>query len=195
MFFARSFSHLGEGAAKAAGEGGEIGPHPALRATFSRREKDSPTSWPPYLGDRPLQLHRTDAVILAIADVKSATVDEDAVWPREFASERIAVRAVAALAGADDGGNHSISQIDPSNDVVFRVGDIESAFGGICDALRSIKFCGQCGAAVARVSHFTCSGKQLELASSDIDFEHSVAFTQDQIHFAVRRDIDGARSC
>src|SRR5216117_1611154 len=73
-------------------------------------------------------LHRTDAVILAITDVKRAALDEDAVWPREFASKRIAVWAVAALPGTDHRRNDSISQIDPSNDMVFRVGYIKRAY-------------------------------------------------------------------
>src|SRR5262249_35685931 len=140
------------------------------------------------------KLHRTDAVILAIADVKRAAVDEDAMWSREFAIKRIAVWAGAALAGANQRRNRSISQIDPSNDVVFRVGYIKCAFGGIGDALRSIEFRKHCGATVARVSHFTCSCNQLELAPGDIDLKHSVAFTQHQIHFAVRRDVDGTWS-
>src|SRR5437867_1381734 len=103
------------------------------------------------------QLHRSDAVILAIPDVQSTALDEDAVWPREFASKRIAVWAVAALPGTDHRRNDSISQINPSNDVVFRVGYIKRAFRGIRDAFRSIKFRRYCGAAVAGVPHFTCS--------------------------------------
>src|SRR5215510_14228657 len=74
---------------------------------------------------RSLKLHRADPVILAITDVERPAVDEDAVWPREFATKRIAVRAIAALPGADHCRNHSVSQIDPSNDVVFRVGYIK----------------------------------------------------------------------
>src|SRR5262249_4853646 len=136
-----------------------------------------------------------DAVILAITDVERATVDEDAVWPREFATKRIAIWAIAALPGTDNCRNRSISQIDPSNDMVFRVGYIKCAFRRIRDAFWSIKFCRHCGGAVAGVSHFTCSCNELELASGDIDLEHSVAFTQDQIHFAVGRDVDGAWSC
>jgi len=69
-----------------------------------------------------LELQRSDAVILAVTDVKRAALDEDAVRPLEAAGERIAVRAVAAFAGADHGRNHSRPQIDSSNDVVFRVG-------------------------------------------------------------------------
>src|SRR4030095_3649596 len=124
-----------------------------------------------------LKPHRTDAVILAITNVKRAAVDEDAVWPREFARKRITVWAVATLASADHCGNHSVSQIDPSNDMVFCVGYIECAFRGIRDAFRSIKFRKHCVAAVAGVSHFTCSCNQLELASYDIDLEHPVALT------------------
>ena len=61
-------------------------------------------------------------MILAIADVKCAALDEDTVWPLETASERIAVGTIGAFAGADYGRNHSRPQIDSSNDVVFRVG-------------------------------------------------------------------------
>src|SRR5262245_34293067 len=56
---------------------------------------------------RSLKLHRTDAVIFAITDVERAPVDEDAVWPGEFATERIAIRAITALPGADHCRNQS----------------------------------------------------------------------------------------
>src|SRR5439155_7292002 len=68
-----------------------------------------------------LKLHRSDAVILAVTNVKRAALDEDAVRPLEAASESIAVRAIAAVAGPDDGRNYSRSQIDASNDMAFRV--------------------------------------------------------------------------
>src|SRR5205823_10248881 len=75
-----------------------------------------------------LKLHRSDAVILAVTNVKRAALDEDAVRPLEAASESIAVRAIAAVAGPDDGRNYSRSQIDASNDMAFRVGYIKCAF-------------------------------------------------------------------
>src|SRR5262245_54239511 len=54
----------GEGAAQRRVRA-KMGPHPALR-TFSRREKDSPTTWSPYFGkavvyDRARYLHRNCA--------------------------------------------------------------------------------------------------------------------------------------
>ena len=71
---------------------------------------------------RTLKLQRSDAVILAVTNVKRAALDEDAVRPLETASKRIAVGTIAAFPGADHGRNHSGSQIDPADDVVFRVG-------------------------------------------------------------------------
>ena len=104
-----------------------------------------------------LNLHRTDAVILAITDVKRAALDKDSMWPREFAWKRIAVWAVAALARTDYCRNRSSLQIDPSNDMVFRVGYVKCRLGGIRDALRSIKFRRYCRTSVAGVPDFTCS--------------------------------------
>src|SRR5438067_1693526 len=163
--------------------------HPAFCSNFRRVMSFSMS------GVLLLNLHRADAVILAVTDIKRPALDEDAVRSREFAGKRIAVRAVAALARADHRRNHSISKIDPPDNVVFRVGYVKCAFRGIRDSFRSVKFRRYRGTAVAGVPHFSCSCNQLELASRDIDLEDSVAFAQDQIHFAVRRDVDGARSC
>jgi len=116
-----------------------------------------------------LKLHRSDAVILAVTNVKRAALDEDAVRPLEAASESIAVRAIAAVAGPDDGRNYSRSQIDASNDMAFCVGYIKCAFSGIRDAFGSVKFRGDGRSAVSRVPGFTSSCNQLELPPRDIE--------------------------
>src|SRR5213593_3603775 len=49
------------------------------------------------------ELHHPDAVVFAIADVKRAALNEDAVRPGQLACKRIAVGAIAALAGINHG--------------------------------------------------------------------------------------------
>src|SRR5438552_17965209 len=105
-------------------------------------------------------LHHPDAMVLAIADVKRAALNEDAVRPGQLACKRIAVGAIAALAGADHGRDFSIPQIDSANNVTFCVGYVESTLRRVCNALGPIQFCRHCRATVARISHFAGSCQQ-----------------------------------
>src|SRR2546425_3896096 len=103
------------------------------------------------------ELHHSDAVVFAIADVKGAALNEDAVRPGQLACERIPVGAIAALAGTNHGRDLSIPQIDSANNVTFRVGYVNSALRGVRNAFGPIQFCRHRRATVARISHFAGS--------------------------------------
>ena len=82
-------------------------------------------------------------MVFAIADVKRTALDEDTVRPLKFARQRIAIGTVTALAGTNHGGNHSVTKIDPPNDMTFSVGDVNGALCRIGDTFRSVEFCRQ----------------------------------------------------
>src|SRR3989442_1715993 len=86
-------------------------------------------------------LHHPDAMVFAIADVKCAALNEDAVRPGQLACERIAAGAITALAGADHGRDLSIPQIDSANNVTFCIGYVKSALGGVRDSFGPIQLC------------------------------------------------------
>src|SRR5262249_28449028 len=85
------------------------------------------------------QLQRANPVILAIADVDRAVLNEDSVGPRKFAGEGIAVGAVPALTASDNSRNGSFGEVDPTDDVILRVGYIKAVVRRIRHALRSIQ--------------------------------------------------------
>src|SRR5262245_17201108 len=73
--FSRDPSPFGKGCRETAGEGKKIDPNPALRATFSPREKDSPDGWPPYLGQLCLRRKGAASVVqFEISDLRWAFV-------------------------------------------------------------------------------------------------------------------------
>ena len=116
-----------------------------------------------------LQLQHPDAMVFAVADIDSAALDENAVRPGESARERIAVGAVAALAGSNDSGHGSLTQVDAADHMVFGVGNIETLIGRIRDALRTVQRIPRRAkprryrrAAIARISQLACAGDVFE---------------------------------
>ena len=73
-------------------------------------------------------MHYANAMGFAVAHVEDAGgIDEHAVRPRERASPRIGLGAVAALACPEHGGDEPGPEIDAANDVVLRIGHKQSA--------------------------------------------------------------------
>ena len=85
-----------------------------------------------------LKPHCTDAVVFAVANVKRTALDKYAVRSCQFALERIAVRAVPALAGTDYSRDCSIPKIDSANDVAFCVGYVKGTLCGIRDSFGAV---------------------------------------------------------
>src|SRR5262245_32777693 len=71
--------------------------------------------------------HGADAMRLAVADVEHAAgVDEDAVRPRQRALERVALRTVAAPAGAEHRPDDARLQVDFAHDVILRIRHVQA---------------------------------------------------------------------
>jgi hypothetical protein len=62
---------------------------------------------------------------LAVPDIENTAIDEHAVRARKGAPKRIGLRTVSSVARAEHGGDDAGLDLDPANDVVFRVGDVE----------------------------------------------------------------------
>ena len=58
-------------------------------------------------------------MVLAIADIHIVALDENTVGPGELAGERIALGTIAALAGAGNCSNRSLSQIDAADYMIL----------------------------------------------------------------------------
>lgn len=66
----------------------------------------------------------------AIADVDfSLTIDKDAVGPGGGAGEGVAIRSIAALAGAQHGLQGARFEVDAADGVGLGVGEVEAAVG------------------------------------------------------------------
>ena len=69
-----------------------------------------------------------------------------------------------------------------TNDVIFRVNDVQAVIGaGIGDPFGSVKRGVQTGPAVTGISTLSGSGNALQPSGVEIQFEYRVAFTQHQI--------------
>jgi len=115
------------------------------------------------------ELHRPNPMVLAIANVKCAALHKDTVRSCKPASQRIAIRSIAALACTYDRRDLSTPQIDSANNMTFRVRYVKSAFRRICNSFRTIEGCRQRRTAIARVSRFAGSGQYLQSAPGDIN--------------------------
>ena len=74
---------------------------------------------------RPLMNH-SNAVGLAVPHIENTGgIDEHSVRPREGASKRIGLWAIPPLTRAEHGRDDAGLDLDPANDVVFCVGDIQ----------------------------------------------------------------------
>ena len=94
-------------------------------------------------------------MVLAVADVDAAPLNEDAVRARHPAGPRIAIRTVAALACASYRGDRSRTQIDGADGVILGVDDVKrvpaerNPFGAIERRARSAELRRQGRTAVA----------------------------------------------
>ena len=102
---------------------GCIGARPDFRHADIRSGHQRPGSSNHAARDevRVLELQHPDAMVLAVADVDRAALNEHAMGPREFTSERSAVGTVAALACSNHGRNRSVRKINPPNHVILGV--------------------------------------------------------------------------
>src|SRR5258708_29688839 len=74
---------------------------------------------------RPTALRdREDAIVLTIRDVEHSLVDAESVRPVESALERIAIRSVSFLPGAEHSFDQARSLVDTANSVILGVGDV-----------------------------------------------------------------------
>ena len=85
-----------------------------------------------------LQLEHANAVILAVANVDRPALNKHAVRTSEFACERTAFRAIASLSVAHHSRNSAAVKVDAPNDVILRIGNVETLVGGVRDAFRTI---------------------------------------------------------
>src|SRR6266851_4383314 len=112
---------------------------------------------------------------------------------REAAGQRVAIRAVTALAGAGDGLNDATLQINAADGVAFRIGDVEAAIGRIGDAFGPGEFRHSGRAAVARVTSLARAGDMVNALAmrvcARINAVDGVPFAE--YHVEVTLGIDG----
>src|SRR5579862_9530356 len=131
---------------------------------------------------------------LAITNVHHAlAAHENTVRAGELALERIAVRAVAALAGANNGGDDTGFEVDATDRMAFGIGDIEAVIGSPRDAFGAIEPCLGGGSTVALVTYFAGTGDVRNALRPRVDAIDGVAFAQHQVEVALRIAGDGAR--
>jgi len=88
----------------------------------------------------PLKLQHSNPVVLAVANVNGAALNEYSVRPRELAREWITFWTIAALAGSGHSRDNSSAQIDPANHMIFRIGNVEAVVGRIRYAFGTIQW-------------------------------------------------------
>src|SRR2546429_4905944 len=83
--------------------------------------------------------------------------------------------------------------------MILGVGNVETSVGGIGHALGTIQriprrteLRSDCGTAVTRITQLARSGDSLQAPLRWIDREYLIAFAKDQVHGAVRSNVDGA---
>ena len=131
----------------------------------------------------------------AVGDIDHTfAVDENAVRPRGLAMERIAIGAVAALAGADDGGDDAAFQIDAADRMALGVGNVDATVRRPGNTFRAVQFSLARVAAFSVVAFLSGPCQMLEAAGSHVYLVDSVPFAQSQVKIALRVEIDGSRS-
>src|SRR5579885_2547112 len=132
---------------------------------------------------------------LAVSHVDhAAAVHENAVRAGELAGQRIAIRAVAALAGAHYRGDNAAREVDTADGVALGVGDVQAVVRRPGDSLGPVQL-GQPGrAAVPGMALFSGSGHVLDAPGALVDAVHRVAFAQNQVEVALGIGGDGPRA-
>src|ERR1039457_1328585 len=124
-----------------------------------------------------LSLESPDAVRLAVRNVHlSRLAHEDAMRPRKLALARLAIRSVAPLAGAHDGGDNARFQIDSADRVALRVGQIQAAVWRPGNSFRPRELGGFGGTAVALVAGLTRAPHVEDAVARRILPKNAVAF-------------------
>ncbi len=140
----------------------------------------------------PLAPH-PDAMILAVADVDPALMEENAMGAGQFAEAWVAVGTVTALAGPNQRGDLLGSRIDHSNRVVLRVDNKDVSVWGTGDAFRAVKPGFKRWPVITGESGFAGSSDPLDSSCALIDCKDGIALAKHKINPAAAVGIDGAR--
>ena len=122
---------------------------------------------------------QTDAMVLAVTDEdKPRQIDKNPVGAREAALQRVSVSPVRSCAVTGDRVDAAV-RADPSNRVVFRVGENDGSVGGEGDPLGACERGVGRGSTIAAGTDLAGPGNVVEGLSAEIDPVESIAFSED----------------
>src|SRR5207247_121167 len=131
-------------------------------------------------------LNHTHAMVFAIADENgSVCVHEDSVRPRQFAFQRIAIRAIAAFASARHQFNGSLPNIDHTDAMAFGIGEVAFSVRSNADSLRSGESRLLCRTAVAREPFLPRAANVMDRAGFQVEPVNRVPFAKGKPHISV----------
>src|SRR2546427_3710370 len=118
-------------------------------------------------------------MVFAVADENgSVRIHEDSMRSRQTALQRIEFRAVAAFASARHQFNGSLANVDHTDAVTFRIGEIDFPIWRDADSLGSGESRLLCRNAVARKPFLSCADDVMDRASRQVEPVNCVPLTQ-----------------
>src|SRR2546426_142958 len=125
---------------------------------------------------------------------RAVAVNKDTVRTSELALEWIRVGTIAWGSCASNQVDGAIALVDFSDDVIFRIGEIDVAVGRNTETFRSGKFRISCRPVVAAEALPPCARDAAERAFGEVECENRVTFAQSHPHVTGHVEIEGTRT-
>ena len=125
---------------------------------------------------------------------RSISINENSVWPGELAFQRIGSRTIATVPCAGDQMDCALAHIDPSDSVVFSIGDKNITADCNTDSLRSRKLRIFCRTAIAAEPFYSRACDVANHACREVELEDRIAFSQGDQEISGLVEIERTRT-